>query len=147
MILRDVYERFAKKAPVSVMVRATIENVLSADRLNAIFQKNAQRQVVSDLMFSTVADIMGLVVCQIQPSVNAAYRDREGEIGVTIKAVYDKLQGIDPIQVGQTGTVVRVHRVEDDPVWHQIDVAWDNGRRLMVVSPPDRFEIVDDDLA
>jgi hypothetical protein len=96
MILRDVYERFAKKAPVSVMVRGTIENVLSADRLNAIFQKNAQRQVVSDLMFSTVADIMGLVVCQIQPSVNAAYKDREDEIGVTIKAVYDKLQGIEP---------------------------------------------------
>ncbi len=96
MILRDVYERFAKKAPVSVMVRATIENVLSADRLNAIFQKNAQRQVVSDLMFSTVADIMGQVVCQIQPSVNAAYRDREDEIGVTIKAVYDKLQGLEP---------------------------------------------------
>jgi hypothetical protein len=27
MILKDVYERFLKKAPVSVMVRATIENV------------------------------------------------------------------------------------------------------------------------
>jgi hypothetical protein len=49
----------------------------------------------------------------------------------------------DPIQVGQTGTVVRVHRVDDDPVWHQIDIAWDNGRTLMLVSPPDLFEIVD----
>ncbi|HUT93399.1 MAG TPA: hypothetical protein VMY37_28305 [Thermoguttaceae bacterium] len=37
MILKEVYERFAKKAPVSVMVRATIENVLAADRLDAIF--------------------------------------------------------------------------------------------------------------
>ena len=49
----------------------------------------------------------------------------------------------DPIQVGQTGTVAHVHRVEDDPVWHQIDVAWDNGRTLMLVSPPDEFEIID----
>jgi IS4 transposase len=95
MILKDVYERFAQKAPVSVMVRATVENVLSAERLDAVFEKNAQRQVVSELMFSTVADIMGLVVCQIQPSVNAAYKSREDEIGVTIKAVYDKLQGIE----------------------------------------------------
>ena len=49
----------------------------------------------------------------------------------------------DPIQVGQTGTVARVHRVEDDPVWHQIAVAWDNGRTLMLVVPPDRFEIIE----
>ena len=38
MIMRDVFERFAKKTPVSVMVRATVENVLAADRLDAIFE-------------------------------------------------------------------------------------------------------------
>ena len=76
MVLRDVYERFAKKTPVSVMVRATLENVLAADRLDAIFEENAQQQYSGDLLFSTVADIMGLVVCQIHPSVNAAYVDR-----------------------------------------------------------------------
>ena len=26
--------------------------------------------------------------------------------------------------------------------WLQIEVAWDNGRTLMLVSPPDQFEIV-----
>jgi len=97
MILRDIYERFAKKAPVSVMVRATLENVLAADRLDSIFAENAEQQYVGDLLFSTVADIMGLVVCQIHPSVNAAYIDRKEEIGVTIKAVYDKLKGIEPV--------------------------------------------------
>jgi hypothetical protein len=97
MILRDVYERFAKKAPVSVMVRATIENVLAADRLDAIFKENARRQHTGDLLFSTVADIMGLVVCQIHPSVNAAYVERKEEIGVTIKSIYDKLKGIEPV--------------------------------------------------
>ena len=50
----------------------------------------------------------------------------------------------DPIQVGQVGTVVRVGRHGGGKdVWHQIDVAWDNGRTLMLVSPPDRFEIVE----
>ena len=50
-----------------------------------------------------------------------------------------------PIQVGQLGTVVSVSRHGDGKdTWHQIDVAWDNGRTLMVVSPPDRFEIVRD---
>jgi IS4 transposase len=101
MILKEVYDRFAKRTPVCVMVRATIENVLAADRLDAIFDENAEQQYAGDLMFSTVADIMGLVVCQIQPSVNAAYIDRKDEIGVTVKAVYDKLKGIEaPVSRG-----------------------------------------------
>ena len=69
---------------------------LAADRLDAIFEENAEQQYSGDLLFSTVADIMGLVVCQIHPSVNAAYIDRKEEIGVTIKSVYDKLKGIEP---------------------------------------------------
>lgn len=48
----------------------------------------------------------------------------------------------DPIQAGQTGTVGDVRRFEYPQTWHQIDVAWDNGRTLMLVSPPDRFEII-----
>lgn len=90
--VNDAFDRFAKKTPISVMVRATIENVLSTQRLDAIFDENAEQQYVGDLLFSTVADIMGQVVCQIHPSVNAAYIDRRDEIGVTVKAVYDKLK-------------------------------------------------------
>lgn len=93
--VNDAFDRFAKKTPISVMVRATIENVLSTQRLDAIFDENAEQQYVGDLLFSTVADIMGQVVCQIHPSVNAAYIDRRDEIGVTVKAVYDKLKGIE----------------------------------------------------
>lgn len=101
MILKDVFDRFAKKTPVCVMVRATIENVLSADRLDAVFDENAEQQYTGDLLFSTVADIMGLVVCQIHPSVNAAYIDRKDEIGVSVKSVYDKLKGIEaPVSRG-----------------------------------------------
>jgi hypothetical protein len=50
----------------------------------------------------------------------------------------------DPIQPGQTGTVtsVSLHGRGKD-AWHQIDVAWDNGRTLMLVLPPDEYEIVE----
>ncbi len=52
----------------------------------------------------------------------------------------------DPIAVGQTGTVagVNLHNAGNDG-WIQIDVSWDNGRTLMLVSPPDTFEIMDGD--
>jgi IS4 transposase len=113
MILKDVYDRFAKKTPVCVMVRATVENVLAADRLDAIFDENAEQQYNGDLLFSTVAEIMGLVVCQIHPSVNAAYRDRTYEIGVTVKSVYDKLKGIEaPVSRGLVReTASRMHAI------------------------------------
>jgi hypothetical protein len=92
MVLRELIERFERKAPVSVMVRAAMENILSAERLDALFEGSAQRQANKRLMFSTVADIMGLVACRIQPSVHAAYQARKDEVGVTAKALYDKLQ-------------------------------------------------------
>ena len=57
---------------------------LTASRLDEIFEQNAEGQYTNDLLFSTVADIMGEVVLRVQPSVNAAYRDRQEEIGVTV---------------------------------------------------------------
>ena len=83
-----IVERFKTKKPISVMARATIENVLSAHRLDAIFDSNAQQQYESSLMFSTVADIIGEVVLQIHPNVNAAYIAQKEEIGVTVKPVF-----------------------------------------------------------
>ncbi len=92
MILRDVVDRFEKEAPISVMVRLAMEHVLSAERLDSIFEDTAERQENKELMFSSVAEIMGLVACKIQPSVYAAYQAKKEELGVTAKALYDKLQ-------------------------------------------------------
>lgn len=50
----------------------------------------------------------------------------------------------DPIFVCQVGTVVGVARHSGGKdAWLQINVSWDNGRTLMLVSPPDVFEIVE----
>lgn len=95
MILKDVFDRFVADSPICVMTRATLENVLAEDRLNSIFEQHAEIQRESDLMFATVADMMASVVCRIRPSINAAYVARADEIGVTVKAVYDKLKGIE----------------------------------------------------
>jgi len=93
--LDAAFEKFASKKPVGVMVRATIENTLSASRLNELFDDHAQEQYTGDLLFSTVSDLMGEVVLNVQPSINSAWRERKEEIGVTVKSVYDKLKGIE----------------------------------------------------
>ena len=47
-----------------------------------------------------------------------------------------------PQLVGELGTVTGWRRNGGDDGWFQIDVTWDNGRTLMLASPPDEFEIV-----
>jgi IS4 transposase len=96
MALDAVFERFIAQSPVSVMFRGALENVLAADRLDVLFERTAQRQYVRDLLFSNCVDIMSLVVCQIQPSVNAAYQARKQAVAVSVKALYDKLSGVEP---------------------------------------------------
>lgn len=95
MVLSDLFGLFVQRSPVTVMVRATMENVLSADWLDELFAEHAVRQRPSELAFSLVADLMGTVVCGVRPSMHAAFQARGDEIDVSIKALYDKLKGIE----------------------------------------------------
>lgn len=45
----------------------------------------------------------------------------------------------DPIPPGTQGTVKFIHKLTD---WAQIDVDWDNGRSLMLVTPEDQFRVI-----
>jgi len=84
MILAGVFERFVTESPVSVMVRATLENVLSAERVDELFARTAVRQRPSELLFSSIADLMGLVVCRIRPTVHAAYQAQAESFQVSL---------------------------------------------------------------
>jgi hypothetical protein len=53
-MLGTVFERFVDKSPISVMVRATLERVLGADRLDLWYKRTAEKQYTRDLLFSTV---------------------------------------------------------------------------------------------
>jgi IS4 transposase len=95
-MLDEAFDLFAKAAPATVMIRGVLENILSENRLNAIFDDVARVQYTRDLAFSSVVRLMSQVVMRIRPSVHAAYRDQAKELNLTAKAVYDKLNGIEP---------------------------------------------------
>lgn len=82
MILKDLVDRCVEKAPVSFMMRAAMENVFSAERMDALFDATAERQENRLLLFSTLVDMMGLVACRVHPSMHAAYQKRKAEVGV-----------------------------------------------------------------
>jgi IS4 transposase len=95
MVLAELFKLFVQQSPVTVMMRATLENVLSDERLDALFLETAQRQRPSDVLFSLLVDLMGSVVCNVRPSIHAAIQAQHEEIDVSMRAVYGKLQGVE----------------------------------------------------
>ncbi|MEO8269082.1 MAG: DUF4314 domain-containing protein [Aureliella sp.] len=64
--------------------------------------------------------------------------ERELKIGDRVRLI-SMPQDPDPIPLGTLGTVVRV---QDQRDWYQVEVAWDNGRQLMLATPDDCVEVV-----
>src|SRR3954451_20248277 len=96
MVLGEIFERFARQRPIAVMARAALEHALAPQAIDALFEQTAQRQYTRTLLFSSVVDLMGTVVAKVQPAVNAAYRAKADALGVSLRAVYDKLERTEP---------------------------------------------------
>ena len=97
MILSDVFQRFSQEAPLSVMAQGIIENALNPQVLDQLFEDRAEKQFTNKLLFSTIVDLMSVVVCRIRPSIHAAFQARAGTVGASIDAVYDKLNGTETV--------------------------------------------------
>lgn len=96
MFAEDLLAEFAKKAPVPVMLRGILENVLAPQRLNAIFENEAEQQYTRKLTFAMVVDLMCRVVTRVQPSLRAVYLERPEDFPVGQRAIYDKVNGLEP---------------------------------------------------
>lgn len=96
MLLGSVFDRFVSASPISVMIRGLLERALIPDQLDALFRSHAQHQYQRELLFSTTADLMCLVVCGVRPAVHAAFQALRERIPVSLTSVYNKLDGIEP---------------------------------------------------
>jgi len=91
----EVLDRFVEQSAVSVMFRGTLENAVTADLLDKIFADTAKRQRCSELLFSSVVDLLSLVATGMRKSVNDAYRAKKEQLTVSVIAVYGKLKGVE----------------------------------------------------
>jgi hypothetical protein len=117
MLLGEMFERFVEHSPVTVMVRGILEKVLVPEKLDELFERTAKVQYTRELLFSSVVNLMSLVVCGIRPSVNAAYKAKAQEIAVSRTALYDKINGIEPEVSAQ---LVRYTAQQLEPVVQQL---------------------------
>src|ERR1700693_4434080 len=96
MSFNALITQFSKQAPIATMVRGLMANILSPTELNAIFRETAERQYESPLLFSTVVDLLSLVVSKAQPSLHAAYQTRRKQLTVSLAALYEKVARVEP---------------------------------------------------
>jgi IS4 transposase len=96
MILGDVFERFVQDSPLSVMAQGVMEHALSPTVVDQLFEDVAEQQYTRKLLFSSIVDLMSLVVCRIQPAIHAAYQGQAETIEASLRAVYDKLDRTEP---------------------------------------------------
>jgi IS4 transposase len=95
VIHSEVFERFTHGDTIPVMAQATMEKALSPRVLDQLFEDVAQRQYTRDLLFSSIVELMSLVVCGIRPSLNAAYVKNAVPISVSLNALYRKIERIE----------------------------------------------------
>ena len=85
MILGEPFEAFVNAAPISVMMRAVMENIFNPQRLDEIFDQTAESQYTRLLSFSTVANLMSEVVFHISLSVGATIQANLAGVEVSRK--------------------------------------------------------------
>ena len=81
MILGEVFQPFVSKSPISVMARGLMERAFNPQHLDEWLKATAESQYTRKLLFSSVFDLMSLVVCGTYRSVHAPYQARGGDIG------------------------------------------------------------------
>jgi IS4 transposase len=95
VVHNEVFERFTQGDTIPVIAQAVMENALSPAVIDELFESVAERQYTRDLLFSSIVELMSLVVCGIQPSINAAYAKNAVAINVSLKALYGKIERLE----------------------------------------------------
>jgi transcription termination factor NusB len=118
MILSDAFKRFAQNCPLPVMAQSVLENAHSPRIVDQLFEDVAEHQYTRKLLFSSVVDLMSLVVCRIRPAVHTVYQARAAIIEASLRAVYDKLDRLEP---GLSAALVRWTAARLEPVIEAIN--------------------------
>jgi hypothetical protein len=104
MLPDQILGRFVERCPAVVMIRATLERLLRPERLDQVFEDARQRQYTKQLLFSQVVAVMAAVATRTHDSVHAAYLAMGTRLGVSVTALYDKLNHL---ELGVSEALVR----------------------------------------
>jgi IS4 transposase len=103
-------KRFSEQAPVAVMARLGLQRAIGAEWVNQVFEEHSQTQYTRELLFSTVVELMSLVAVGQRPSLHAAAQKMKEKLPVSIAALYDKVNRVEPnvVRALVSGSAVRL---------------------------------------
>ncbi len=113
MKFSPIFRRFVDQSPISAMSRALMERAHGGEQMDRWFDQHADKQYTNTLLFSTVFDIMSFVVCGMDKAVHAACQAFKGDIGVSVKSFYNKLNELEP---ATSAELVRYAAVQATPI-------------------------------
>lgn len=90
-----IFRAFAKERPFATMTQMVLRLMLNQTDVDQLFDEHAEQQYHRSLLFSTLARLVSSVVLGKRASMNAGYKKMEQELGVSITAVYEKLQRVE----------------------------------------------------
>ena len=93
----EIHDKFLKLAPCCLLAQVTLVHLFDPIRLDELFHRVADTQYHREIFFSDLFHLMFSVVLRTKPSVLAAYRAAQDELGVSHQAVYSKLAGTDDV--------------------------------------------------
>ena len=142
MTTTEIAERFAKKAPVAVMIRGLLDFAFAPDFVNPIAERFRSSTYTRDIEFAHLIALLSDVVFRVHPSVRAAYRNNDHCRAVAgLKCFYEKLQHVEPAVIA--GWVAAVADRVAPLVGHPVSAEPVRGFRLRMLdgnhsAPTDR---------
>lgn len=79
----------------AAIVRGAMENILAPEVVDGIFEEHARRQCERQLVFSTIVEMMCLVVCRMTPAINDSYRMFRESMTASVKSVDNRINNIE----------------------------------------------------
>ena len=92
----SLFAPFVAKSPLTVMTRALLERTLQPDVLDQLFLDHARCQINHELLFSSVVDLFSQVALRINPSIRQAYLNNPQHQSVSLGALYQKINHLEP---------------------------------------------------
>ena len=92
----EMLKRFSEQAPVAVMARLGLQRAISAEWVEQVFEEHSKTQYTRELLFSTVVELMSLVALGMRPSLHAAAQKMKDNFPVSLTALYDKVNRVEP---------------------------------------------------
>ena len=90
-----LFRAFAAERPFATVTQLVLHRMLDSRTIDGVFNEHADEQYHRRLLFSDLANLVSGVVLGKHRSINAGYKKMKEQLGVSITAVYDKVQRVE----------------------------------------------------